>query len=96
MKFAKIGGVLALLLVQWGSSAPVAYLKNRTIDSEFEPGRGAAVGPRAMYRPLSRPGCIDNRLSLSLFAPSLGCDSTIGIAGWKPPELEFRRFHLVL
>jgi hypothetical protein len=28
MKFAKIGGVLALLLVQWGSSATVAYLKH--------------------------------------------------------------------
>jgi hypothetical protein len=28
MKFAKIGGVLALLLVQWGSGATVVYLKN--------------------------------------------------------------------
>jgi hypothetical protein len=37
MKFAKIGGVLALLLVQWGSSAPVAYLKNRTIDRNLNP-----------------------------------------------------------
>jgi len=32
MKLAKIGAVLALLLVQWGSSATVVYLKNRTID----------------------------------------------------------------
>jgi hypothetical protein len=32
MKLAKIAAVLALLLVQWGSSATVVYVKNRTID----------------------------------------------------------------
>jgi hypothetical protein len=33
MKLAKIGAVLALLLVQWGSSATVVYLKNRAMDA---------------------------------------------------------------
>jgi hypothetical protein len=44
MKFAKIGGVLALLLVQWGSSAPVAYRTNRTIDRNLNPASATPWG----------------------------------------------------
>jgi hypothetical protein len=33
MKFAKIGGVLALLMVQWGSSATIVYLDNLNLNA---------------------------------------------------------------
>jgi hypothetical protein len=43
MKFVRIGGVVAVLLVQWGSSASAVNLKNRTIDANLN--RAAALSP---------------------------------------------------
>ena len=37
MKSVRIGGVLALLLLQWGSSASAVHLKNRAIDANPKP-----------------------------------------------------------
>jgi len=44
MKLVRIGGVLALLLLQWGSSAAEVYLKNRTIDPNRNPATGLRSG----------------------------------------------------
>jgi hypothetical protein len=38
MKSVRIGGVLALLLLQWGSSASAVHLENRAIDPNPNPG----------------------------------------------------------
>jgi hypothetical protein len=44
MKLVRIGGVLALLLVQWGSSGAAVYLKNRTIDAYLSPAAALPSG----------------------------------------------------
>jgi hypothetical protein len=44
MKFARIAGVLALSLLQWGSSASAVYLKNRTIDANRNPAAALPSG----------------------------------------------------
>jgi len=44
MKSVRIGGVLALLLLQWGSSASAVHLKNRTIDANLIPAAAAPSG----------------------------------------------------
>ena len=44
MKFVRIAGVLALSLLQLGSSASVVYLKNRTIGAGRNPAAGLPSG----------------------------------------------------